>query len=98
MIQSAIQLKEQQLREEMNQQMDAMTQHFTRRMEEALAHQAAQYEERFRSLEGHRVGMSEPEATTGTTSQDVGSPARISHRSSGDIIQGNSILHFIKIK
>jgi hypothetical protein len=94
MIQSAIQLREQQLREEMNQQMDAMTQQFTQRMEEALAQQAAQYEERFRSLEGHRVRMSEPEATTGTASQDVGSPARISHRSSGDRTQGNSILHF----
>jgi hypothetical protein len=93
MIQSAIQLREQQLREEMNQ-MDAMTQQFTQRMEEALAQQAAQYEERFRSLEGHRVRMSEPEATTGTASQDVRSPARISHRSSGDRTQGNSILHF----
>jgi hypothetical protein len=29
------------MREEMNQQMDAMTQQFTQRMEEALAHQAA---------------------------------------------------------
>jgi hypothetical protein len=98
MIQSAIELKEQQLREEMNQQMDAMTQQFTKRMEEALAHQAAQYEERFRSLEGHQVGMSEPEATTGSASQDVRSPARISHRSSGDRTHGNSILHFINIK
>lgn len=98
MIQSAIELKEQQLREEMNQQMDAMTQQFTQRMEEALAHQAAQYEERFRSLEGHRVGVSEPEASTGHASQDVGSSARISHRSSGDRTQGNSILHFINIK
>jgi hypothetical protein len=102
MIQSALALREQQLREEinqqmreeMNQQMDAMTQ----RMEEALAHQAAQYEERFRSLEGHRVRVSEPEASTGHASQDVGSPARISHRSPGDRTQGNSILHFINIK
>jgi hypothetical protein len=46
MIQSALALREQQLREEinqqmreeMNQQMDAMTQQFTQRMEEALAH------------------------------------------------------------
>jgi hypothetical protein len=98
MIQSALALREQQLREEMNQQMDAMTQQFTKRMEEALAHQAAQYEERFRSLEGHRVRVSEPEASTGHASQDVGSPARISHRSPGDRTQGNSILHFINIK
>jgi hypothetical protein len=68
MIQSAIELKEQQLRKEMNQQMDAMTQQFTQWMEEALAHQAAQYEERFRSLEGHRVRVSEPEASTGHAS------------------------------
>jgi hypothetical protein len=106
MIQSALALREQQLREEinqqmreeMNQQMDAMTQQFTQRMEEALAHQAAQYEERFRSLEGHRVRVSEPEASTGHALQDVGSPARISHRSPGDRTQGNSILHFINIK
>jgi hypothetical protein len=83
MIQSAIELKEQQLREEMNQQMEALTQRM-----EALAHQAAQYEERFRSLE----------VTTGSASQDVGSPARIIPLSSGDRTQGNSILHFIKIK
>ncbi|KAD2832291.1 hypothetical protein FH972_027295 [Carpinus fangiana] len=31
--------------------------------------------------------MSEPEATTESASQDVGSPARISHRSSGDRTQ-----------
>jgi hypothetical protein len=106
MIQSALALREQQLREEMNQQMredmnqqmDAMTQQFTQRMEEALAHQAAQYEERFCSLEGHRVRVSEPEASTGHASQDVGSLARISHRSPGDRTQGNSILHFINIK
>jgi SMC interacting uncharacterized protein involved in chromosome segregation len=98
MIQSALALREQQLREEMNQQMDAMTQQFTKRMEEALAHQAAQYEERFRSLEGHRVRVSEPEASIGHASQDVGSPARISHRSPGNRTQGNSILHFINIK
>jgi hypothetical protein len=94
MIQSALALREQQLREQMNQQMDAMTQQFTQRMEEALAHQAAQYEERFRSLEGHQVWVSDPEASTGHASQDVGSPARSSHRSSGDRTQGNSILHF----
>jgi hypothetical protein len=88
MIQSAIELKEQQLREEMNQQMEALTQQFTQRMEVALAHQAAQYEERFRSLE----------VTIGSASQDVGSPARIIPLSSGDRIQGNSILHFINIK
>jgi hypothetical protein len=98
MIQSALALREQQMREEMNQQMDAMTQQFTKRMEEALAHQATQYEERFRSLEGHRVRVSEPESSTGHASQDVGSPARISHRSPGNRTQGNSILHFINIK
>jgi hypothetical protein len=38
MIQSAIELKEQQLREEMNQHMEALTQQFTQRMEAALAH------------------------------------------------------------
>jgi hypothetical protein len=38
MIQYAIELKEQQLREEMNQQMDAMTQQFTQQLEAALAH------------------------------------------------------------
>jgi hypothetical protein len=88
MIQAAIELKEQQLREEMNKQMDALTQQFTQRMEAALAHQAAQYEEQFRSLE----------VTTESASQDVGSPARIIPRSSGDRTQGNSVLHFINIK
>jgi hypothetical protein len=87
MIQSIIELKEQQLREEMNQQMEALTQQFTQRMEAALAHQAAQYEEWFQSLE----------VNTGSASQDVGSPARIIPLSLGDRTQGNSILHFINI-
>ena len=99
MIQSAIELKEQQMREEMNQQMEALTaaltEKFTQRMEEQLANQAAHYEERFRSLERDQVGMSEPEVTTGRASQDVGSPAHITPRSSAGRTQGNNILHFI---
>jgi hypothetical protein len=67
-------------------------------MEAQLAHQVAQYEERFHSLEGYRVGMSEPEVTTGSALQDVGSLACIIPRSSGDRTQGNNILHFINIK
>ncbi|KAE8099799.1 hypothetical protein FH972_017752 [Carpinus fangiana] len=43
----------------------ALTEKFTQRMEAQLVDQAAHYEERFRSLEGDRVGMSEPEVTTG---------------------------------
>ena len=55
----------------------ALTEKFTQRMEEQLANQAAHYEERFRSLAGDFVGMSEPEVTAGRASQDVGSPAHI---------------------
>ncbi|KAE8056011.1 hypothetical protein FH972_012814 [Carpinus fangiana] len=98
MIQSAIELKEQQhkqeieeLREEMNQQMDALTaaltEKFTQRMEAQLADQVAHYEERFRFLEGDRVGMSELEVTTGRALQDVGSPAHIIPRSLADRTQ-----------
>jgi hypothetical protein len=86
MIQSAIQLKDQQhkqeieeLREEINQQhrqqMDALTvaltEQFTRWMAAQLADQATLYEEQFRSLEGYRVGISELEVTTERASQDV---------------------------
>jgi FtsZ-binding cell division protein ZapB len=92
MIQSVIPLKDQQhkqeieeLREEINQQhrqqMDALTaaltEKFTQRMDAQLADQAAFYEERFRSLEGYRVGISQPEVTIERALQDVGSPAHI---------------------
>ncbi|KAE8055962.1 hypothetical protein FH972_012766 [Carpinus fangiana] len=58
-------------------------------MEAQMAEQAAHYEERFRSLEGDRVGMSEPEVTTGRALQDAGSPAHIIPRSSADRTQGD---------
>jgi hypothetical protein len=108
MIQSAIQLEQQhkqeieELKEEINQQhkqqMDALTaaltEQFTQRMDAQLDHQAAQYEERFHLLEGHRVGIPEPSVTTERALQDVGSPARIIPRSSADTTQGNNILPF----
>jgi ABC-type transporter Mla subunit MlaD len=107
MIQSTIQLKEQQhkqeieeMKQEINQQhkqqMDALTAaitvQFTQQMVAQLADQAALYEERFRSLEGYRVVTSEPEVTTERALQDVGSPAHIIPRSSADRTQGNNIL------
>ncbi|KAD4922652.1 hypothetical protein FH972_027312 [Carpinus fangiana] len=61
----------------MNALIAALTEKFTQRMEAQMAEQAAYYEERFRSLEGDRVGMSEPEVTTGKALQDAGSPAHI---------------------
>jgi gas vesicle protein len=104
MIQSTIQLKEQEhkqeieellakQKEEHKQQLDALTaaitEQFTQQMVAQLADQAALYEEQFRSLEGYRVVISKPEVTI------VGSPARIIPRSSVDSTQGNNILHFI---
>ncbi|KAE8076269.1 hypothetical protein FH972_014932 [Carpinus fangiana] len=65
----------------------ALTEQFTQRMDAQLAYQAAHYEERFRSLEGHRVGISKPSVTTERALQDVGSPARIIPRSSADTTQ-----------
>ncbi|KAE7997710.1 hypothetical protein FH972_002317 [Carpinus fangiana] len=65
----------------------ALTEKFTQQMEAQLAQQAAHYEERFRSLEGDRVGMSKPEVTTGRASQDVGSPAHIIPLSSANRTQ-----------
>jgi hypothetical protein len=109
MIQSAIQLKEQQhkqeieeMRDEINQQhkqqMDAftaaITEQFTQRMAAQLADQATLYEDQFRSLEGYRVVISESEVTTERVVQDVKSPARIILRSSADRTQGNNILPF----
>jgi GTPase Era involved in 16S rRNA processing len=110
MIQSAIQLKEQEhkqeieellakQKEEHKQQIDALTtaitEQFTQRMAAHLADHVALYEEQFRSLEGYRVVISEPEVTTERALQNIGSPARIIPLSSANSTQGNNILHFI---
>jgi ABC-type transporter MlaC component len=110
MIQSALQLKEQEhkqeieelmakQKEEHKQEMESLmaviTEQFTRRMDVQLAAQAVLYEERFRSLEGYRVVIFEPEMTTERALQDVQSPARTIPRSSADSTQGNNILHSI---
>jgi hypothetical protein len=110
MIQSALRLKDQEhkqeieelmakQREEHKQQMESLTatitEQFTQHMATQLWDQAALYEERFRSLEGYRVVTSAPESTTEKALHDIGSPARIILRASVDSMQGNNILHFI---
>jgi hypothetical protein len=55
----------------------AITEQFTHWMAAQLADQAVLYEERFRSLEGYRVVISEPEVTIERALQDVRSLARI---------------------
>ncbi|KAE7997499.1 hypothetical protein FH972_002131 [Carpinus fangiana] len=62
----------------------ALIEKFTQRMDAQLADQVAFYEERFRSLEGYRVGISKPSMTTERALQDVRSPTRIIPRSSAD--------------
>jgi predicted ribosome quality control (RQC) complex YloA/Tae2 family protein len=110
MIQSTLQLKEQEhkqeieellakQREEHKQQIESLTaaiiEQFTQRMVAQMANQEALYEEWFRSFEGYQVVISEPEVTTERALQDVGSPAHIVPRASVDSTQGNNILHFI---
>ena len=105
MIERAIQLKEEQHKQEIKEQRAQMEERLARQREEhrldidainrRFIAQIEAYDARFRSLEGGIFVNFKLEVTTERTAHDLGSPARPIVRSSADSTHGNNQVIFL---